>query len=98
MSYAQGFAQLRTHQKSMIGIYHLVKLLKSGVLAVSSVLDSYKKSQMLMTRMLTSKILLLDDYFVDITKKYQYSVREVVALAVQAGVPVPNVLICDRVL
>jgi 6-phosphogluconate dehydrogenase len=34
--------------------------------------------------------LLLDDYFKDITKRYQSSVREVVALAVQAGVPVPT--------
>ena len=34
--------------------------------------------------------LLLDDYFKEITKRYQQSVRDVVALAVQAGVPVPT--------
>ncbi|MCJ0576640.1 NADP-dependent phosphogluconate dehydrogenase, partial [Enterococcus cecorum] len=31
-----------------------------------------------------------DDYFFDITVKYQQAVRDVVALAVQAGVPVPT--------
>ena len=34
--------------------------------------------------------MLLDEYFVEITKKYQQAVREVVAIAVQAGVPVPT--------
>lgn len=34
--------------------------------------------------------LLLDEYFMDVTAKYQQAVRDVVALAVQAGVPVPT--------
>ena len=34
--------------------------------------------------------LLLDEYFMDITAKYQQAVRDVVSLAVQAGVPVPT--------
>ena len=34
--------------------------------------------------------LLLDEYFLDVTAKYQQSVRDIVALAVQAGVPVPT--------
>ncbi|TKV15832.1 NADP-dependent phosphogluconate dehydrogenase, partial [Citrobacter sp. TBCS-11] len=34
--------------------------------------------------------LLLDDYFVDITKRYQEAVRDVVSLAVQAGTPIPT--------
>ena len=33
--------------------------------------------------------LLLDEYL-DVTAKYQQSVRDIVALAVQAGVPVPT--------
>jgi len=32
----------------------------------------------------------LDDYFVGITKDYQEAVREVVALAVKSGIPVPT--------
>ena len=35
------------------------------------------------------KNLLLDDYFKDIAKKYQKAIRDVVALAVTAGIPVP---------
>ena len=31
----------------------------------------------------------MDDYFQEIAKKYQDAVREVVALAVKAGIPVP---------
>ena len=34
--------------------------------------------------------LLLDEYFLDVTAKYQQAVRDIVALAVQAGVPVPT--------
>ena len=34
--------------------------------------------------------LLLDEYFNEITQRYQQSVREVVAMAVQRGVPVPT--------
>ena len=47
MSYAQGFAQLRPHQKSMIGNCHLVKLLKSGVQVVSFVRNSCKNHRCL---------------------------------------------------
>ena len=63
--------------KNTDGIYHLVKLQKSGEQVALSVHNSYKN-------------LLLDEYFVEITKKYQQAVREVVAIAVQAGVPVPT--------
>ena len=34
--------------------------------------------------------MLLDDYFKDIAKKYQKAIREVVALSVKAGIPVPS--------
>src|SRR5699024_12558917 len=36
------------------------------------------------------KNLLLDDYFKDIAKKYQKATRDVVTLAVKAGIPVPS--------
>ena len=32
----------------------------------------------------------MDDYFADIAAKYQQSTREVLSLAIQAGVPVPS--------
>ena len=34
--------------------------------------------------------LLLDDYFLDITKNYQGAVRDVAAMAIQQGVPAPG--------
>ena len=89
MSYAQGFAQLRTASKEYDWDLPLVRSPKFGVQAVSSVrnftkiTDAYDKNADI-------ENLLLDDYFKDITKRYQSSVREVVALAVQAGVPVPT--------
>ena len=36
------------------------------------------------------KNLLLDDYFKDIAKKYQKATREVVSMAINAGIPVPS--------
>ena len=35
------------------------------------------------------KNLVLDEYFMDITKNYQQAVRDLVGVAVQSGVPVP---------
>ena len=34
--------------------------------------------------------LLLDEYFLDVTSKYQQAVRDIVTIAVQAGVPAPT--------
>lgn len=45
--------------------------------------DAYTKNADLMN-------LLLDDYFLNITKEYHQSVREVVSLAVKNGIPVPT--------
>ena len=36
------------------------------------------------------KNLLLDEYFIGITKSYQEAVRDVVGIAVKAGVPIPT--------
>ena len=50
---------------------------------LQNITDAYEKNADLQN-------LLLDDYFVEITKQYQGAVREVVATAVVAGVPVPT--------
>lgn len=52
--------------------------------------NSYKKITDAYERNPEIKNLILDDYFLDITTKYQQSVRDVVALAVETGVPVPT--------
>jgi len=90
MSYAQGFAQLRSASKE----YHwelpfgeIAKIWREGCIIraqfLQKITDAYDKEADL-------ENLLLDDYFKDITANYQQAVREVVALAVQAGVPVPT--------
>ncbi|MGM0170888.1 6-phosphogluconate dehydrogenase, decarboxylating [Enterococcus sp. AZ140] len=90
MSYAQGFAQLRVASKDYgwdLPFGEIAKIWRAGCIIrarfLQKITDAYENNPDI-------KNLLLDDYFVEITKKYQQAVREVVALAVQAGVPVPT--------
>lgn len=90
MSYAQGFAQLRVSSKEFdwdLPFGEIAKIWRAGCIIrarfLQKITDAYDKNPEI-------ENLLLDDYFVEITKKYQQSVRDVVALAVQAGVPVPT--------
>lgn len=90
MSYAQGFAQLRQASKEynwQLPFGEIAKIWRAGCIIraqfLQKITDAYDKNADL-------ENLLLDDYFFDITVKYQQAVRDVVALAVQAGVPVPT--------
>ena len=90
MSYAQGFAQLRVASKEYgwdLPFGEIAKIWRAGCIIrarfLQKITDAYDKDSDI-------ENLLLDDYFVDITNKYQQAVRDVVALAVQAGVPVPT--------
>ncbi|OJG26468.1 6-phosphogluconate dehydrogenase, decarboxylating [Enterococcus columbae DSM 7374 = ATCC 51263] len=90
MSYAQGFAQLRQASKEYnweLPFGEIAKIWRAGCIIraqfLQKITDAYEKNADL-------ENLLLDDYFFDITVKYQQAVRDVVALAVQAGVPVPT--------
>ncbi|MBO0431114.1 NADP-dependent phosphogluconate dehydrogenase [Enterococcus sp. DIV0660C] len=90
MSYAQGFAQLRVASKEYdwdLPFGEIAKIWRAGCIIrarfLQKITDAYDKDPDI-------ENLLLDDYFVEITKKYQQAVRDVVALAVQAGVPVPT--------
>ena len=90
MSYAQGFAQLRTASKEYdwnLPFGEIAKIWREGCIIrarfLQKITDAYEREEDLAT-------LLLDDYFKEITEKYQQSVRDVVSLAVQAGVPVPT--------
>ena len=90
MSYAQGFAQLRVASKEFdwdLPFGEIAKIWRAGCIIrarfLQKITDAYDKNPEI-------ENLLLDEYFVEITKKYQQSVRDVVALAVQAGVPVPT--------
>lgn len=76
-------------QKNLVGTCHLVISQKFGVPVVSFALASYKITDAY-EKDADLANLMLDDYFKEITDKYQQAVREVVAIAVQAGVPVPT--------
>ena len=88
MSYAQGFAQLRTASKEYdwnLPFGEIAKIWREGCIIrarfLQKITDAYEREEDLAN-------LLLDDYFKEITEKYQQSVRDDVSLAVQAGVPV----------
>ncbi|WP_207696362.1 6-phosphogluconate dehydrogenase, decarboxylating [Enterococcus sp. DIV0212c] len=90
MSYAQGFAQLRVASEDYewdLPFGKIAKIWRAGCIIraqfLQKITDAYDKNP-------TIENLLLDEYFIDITKKYQQSVRDVVSIAVQAGVPVPT--------
>lgn len=90
MSYAQGFAQLRKASKEYewdLPFGEIAKIWRAGCIIraqfLQKITDAYETNPDI-------ENLLLDDYFKDITTKYHQAVREVVALAVQAGVPVPT--------
>ena len=90
MSYAQGFAQWRTASKEYdwnLPFGEIAKIWREGCIIrarfLQKITDAYEREEDLAN-------LLLDDYFKEITEKYQQSVRDVVSLAVQAGVPVPT--------
>ncbi|UQF23706.1 NADP-dependent phosphogluconate dehydrogenase [Vagococcus lutrae] len=90
MSYAQGFAQLSVASEEYgwdLEYGEIAKIFRAGCIIrakfLQKITDAYERDPQLTN-------LLLDEYFNEITQRYQQSVREVVAMAVQAGVPVPT--------
>lgn len=90
MSYAQGFEQLRIASETYdwdLKFGELAQIWRAGCIIraqfLQNITEAYDKQPDLNN-------LLLDDYFKDIAAKYQQSARDVVALAVQSGVPVPS--------
>ncbi|MDA3922782.1 MAG: NADP-dependent phosphogluconate dehydrogenase [Salinisphaera sp.] len=89
ISYAQGFAQMRSAAEeydwsldygAIAGIFRAGCIIRAGFL--QKITDAYASDAELTN-------LLLDPYFQDIAERYQGALREVVATAVKAGVPVP---------
>ncbi|MCG4285316.1 NADP-dependent phosphogluconate dehydrogenase [Lacticaseibacillus paracasei] len=90
MSYAQGFEQLRFASEKYdwkLQYGDLAKIWRAGCIIrarfLQNITDAYNKKPDLQN-------LLLDDYFLNIAKNYQESVRDLVGIAVKAGVPVPG--------
>ncbi|WP_010089155.1 NADP-dependent phosphogluconate dehydrogenase [Burkholderia ubonensis] len=89
ISYAQGFAQMRTASEEYgwkLDLGTIAKIFRAGCIIrarfLQKITDAYAKDSALAN-------LLLDPYFQDIAANYQASLREVVIAAVKAGVPVP---------
>ncbi|WP_313470182.1 NADP-dependent phosphogluconate dehydrogenase, partial [Carnobacterium sp.] len=85
MSYAQGFAQMRTASEEYdwnLQYGEIAKIFRAGCIIrarfLQKITDAYDKNPEL-------KNLMLDDYFMDITKNYQDAVRDVIGIAVKAG-------------
>ncbi|GKQ42519.1 6-phosphogluconate dehydrogenase, decarboxylating [Companilactobacillus sp. RD055328] len=90
MSYAQGFAQMDAASKNYdwdLEFGEIASIWREGCIIraqfLQKITDAYDKDDQLDN-------LLLNDYFMDICKNYQDSVRDVIAYAVKAGVPVPG--------
>ncbi|RQS16140.1 NADP-dependent phosphogluconate dehydrogenase [Burkholderia sp. Bp9002] len=89
ISYAQGFAQLRTASEEYgwsLDLGTIAKIFRAGCIIrarfLQKITEAYVKDAALAN-------LLLDPYFQDIAANYQASLRDVVIAAVRAGVPVP---------
>jgi len=89
VSYAQGFAQLRSASDEYqwaLPYGTIARIFRAGCIIrarfLQKITDAYERDAKLNN-------LLLDPYFRDIAAQYQSALREVVAAAVNAGVPVP---------
>lgn len=90
MSYAQGFAQMRTASEEYdwnLQYGEIAKIFRAGCIIrarfLQKITDAYNRKSDL-------KNLMLDEYFMDITKNYQDSVRDIIGIAVKSGVPIPT--------
>lgn len=90
MSYAQGFEQMRVaseHYDWNLQYGELAQIWRAGCIIRAKFLQNITDA---FTKQPDLKNLLLDDYFKDIAKNYQESVRDLVGFATKAGVPVPG--------
>ncbi|MGX7108257.1 NADP-dependent phosphogluconate dehydrogenase [Facklamia miroungae] len=90
MSYAQGFAQYRSASQEFqwdLNYSQISRVFRAGCIIrarfLQDISDAFDRNKNLTN-------LLLDEFFTHITNQYQTSVREIIALSVQAGVPVPG--------
>lgn len=89
MSYAQGWSQFRKASEAFdwnLNYGEIAKIFRAGCIIRAQFLQKITKAY---EKNLNLQNLLLDDYFVEITKDYQKAIREVVMIAVKYGIPVP---------
>jgi len=88
-SYAQGFAQMRAASEENnwnLQYGDIAMIFRGGCIIRARFLQSIKEAY---DRNPQLNNLLLDPYFKDIVENYQSALREVIALAVTNGIPVP---------
>ncbi|MDQ0255132.1 6-phosphogluconate dehydrogenase [Evansella vedderi] len=89
-SYAQGFAQLKAASEEYnwnLQYGDIATIFRGGCIIRAAFLQNIKEAY---DRDANLPNLLLDPYFKEITDNYQTALREVVAVAVKRGVPVPG--------
>ncbi|WP_433707159.1 NADP-dependent phosphogluconate dehydrogenase [Paenibacillus illinoisensis] len=90
VSYAQGFAQMRAASDEYgwdLKYGNIAMIFRGGCIIRSQFLQNIKEAY---DKDAALKNLLLDPYFQNIVESYQDAWREVVATAVQQGIPVPG--------
>lgn len=88
-SYAQGFAQMRaqSHERDWnLNYGEIAMIWRGGCIIRAQFLQKIKEA---FDKDADLPNLLLDSYFKEIVENYQDALREVVALAIQHGIPVP---------
>ncbi|MCC9087704.1 MULTISPECIES: NADP-dependent phosphogluconate dehydrogenase [Bacillus] len=89
-SYAQGFAQMKAASDEYnwdLKYGEIAMIFRGGCIIRAAFLQQIKEAY---DRNPELKNLLLDPYFKDIAESYQSSLRKVISLAVEQGVPVPS--------
>lgn len=89
-SYAQGFAQMRAASEAYdwdLQYGNIAMIFRGGCIIRAAFLQKIKEAY---DRDPDLANLLLDEYFKDIVEKYQTSLRKVISVAVQNGIPVPG--------
>ncbi|MDM5320556.1 NADP-dependent phosphogluconate dehydrogenase [Bacillus altitudinis] len=89
-SYAQGFAQMKAASDEYnwdLKYGEIAMIFRGGCIIRAAFLQQIKEAY---DRNAELKNLLLDPYFKDIAQSYQSSLRKVISLAVEQGVPVPS--------
>ncbi|GHH97671.1 NADP-dependent phosphogluconate dehydrogenase [Neobacillus kokaensis] len=91
ISYAQGFSQYKIASGEYgwdLKLGEIAKIFRGGCIIRAAFLNNITEAY---NRYPDLDNLLLDSYFQSITADYQDAAREVVAIAVKAGIPVPSI-------
>lgn len=90
VSYAQGFAQLKIASNQYnwnLNNGKIAEVFRAGCIIRAQFLQRITEA---FNEKPELENILISEYFVEVTKAYQHSVREVAKMAIEAGIPVPT--------